>query len=142
MAERRGHWPDLWRLTWMWQPRKPDLWASLEGKGWAGAAGALSELGNPSQHLVTCIPLGSQAGGTASPFPWLLASCQCPSGKAPLEGHCGGEGFSGDSPWEMLVTSCPVSPWEGLTCKAVPSLKLPCNFSTFLKSRFVPAILE
>lgn len=54
----------------------------------------------------------------------------------------GAEGFSGDSPWEMLGTSCPVSPWEGLICKTVPSLKLPCNFSTSLKSRFVPAILE
>lgn len=54
----------------------------------------------------------------------------------------GAEVFSGDSPGEMLGTSCPVSPWEGLTCKAVPSLKLPCNFSSFLKSRFVPAILE
>lgn len=90
MAERRRHWPGLWRLTWIWQPRKPDLWASLGGEGWAGAAGAVAGLGNPSQHLVTCIPLGSQAGGTAAPFPQLLASCQCPAGKAPLEVHWGG----------------------------------------------------
>lgn len=62
-------------------------------------------------------------------------------GKPLQKGIVGAEGFSGVSPGEMLGTSCPVSPREGLTCKAVPSLMLRPNFSTFLKSRFVPTIL-
>lgn len=58
-------------------------------------------------------------------------------GKPLQKGIVGAEEFSGDSPGEMLETSCPVSPWEGLTCKAV--LLCSVQLQHFLKIKICPS---
>lgn len=66
----------------------------------------------------------------------------------------GAKGFAGGSSGEMLRTSCPASPREGLTvgnvgaiiwlphCKDIPPLKLPCKsmmFEPFLEMKVHPS---